>query len=190
MARRNLLTRDERERLFLPRTDHFSIVRNYTLPVEDLEMIGRRRGATNRLGLAAHLALLREPGFGLRANSDIPEAVLNYLAAQLYVSPDEFASYGYRPQTRTDHSAIAAEYLGLRPFTRDHLTHAIELAARAAMQSDRGANSGRSSSTGLTPDASSLSMRPGRRPTWPRCEAGPRSASGSTPRCPTAIGRR
>ena len=26
MARRNLLTRDERERLFQPRTDHFSIV--------------------------------------------------------------------------------------------------------------------------------------------------------------------
>lgn len=32
--------------------------------------------------------------------------------------------------------------------------------------------------------------KPGRRPTWPRCEAGPRSARGSTPRCPAAIGRR
>jgi TnpA family transposase len=83
MARRNLLTRDERERLFLPRTDHFSIIRNYTLASEDLDIIGKRRGAVNRLGIAAHLALLRHPGFGLRVNSDVPEAVLNYLAVQL-----------------------------------------------------------------------------------------------------------
>jgi len=44
MARRNLLTRDERERLFLPRTDHFSIIRNYTLASEDLDIIGKRCG--------------------------------------------------------------------------------------------------------------------------------------------------
>lgn len=77
MARRNLLTREERERLFLPRTDHFSIIRNYTLTVEDLDIIGKRRGPVNRLGIAAHLALLRHPGFGLRTNSDIPDAILN-----------------------------------------------------------------------------------------------------------------
>lgn len=41
MARRNLLTREERERLFLPRTDHFSIIRNYTLTAEDLDVIGK-----------------------------------------------------------------------------------------------------------------------------------------------------
>ena len=83
MARRNLLAQDERDRLFLPRIDNFSIIRNYTLAPDDLALIGRRRGAVNRLGIAAHLALLRHPGFGLRINSDVPESVLNYLAAQL-----------------------------------------------------------------------------------------------------------
>ncbi|WP_237449851.1 DUF4158 domain-containing protein [Novosphingobium silvae] len=110
MARRNLLTREERERLFLPRTDHFSIIRNYTLTVEDLDIIGKRRGPVNRLGIAAHLALLRHPGFGLRTNSDIPDAILNYLSAQLGVAPGTYGAYGQRPQTRTDHSSIAADY--------------------------------------------------------------------------------
>lgn len=90
MEQRNLLKREERERLFLQRTDHFSIIRNYTLSTEDLDIIGKRRGATNRLGLAAHLALLRHPGFGLRTNSEIPDAVLTYMAAQLCVSPRVF----------------------------------------------------------------------------------------------------
>lgn len=144
MARRNLLTREERERLFLPRTDHFSIIRNYTLTVEDLDIIGKRRGPVNRLGIAAHLALLRHPGFGLRTNSDIPDAILNYLSAQLGVAPGTYGAYGQRPQTRTDHSSIAADYLGLRPFTRADVAHAIELAARAAMRSDRGETIARS----------------------------------------------
>ena len=45
MARRNLLAQDERDRLFLPRIDNFSIIRNYTLAPDDLALIGRRRGA-------------------------------------------------------------------------------------------------------------------------------------------------
>lgn len=107
------------------------------MAAEDLDVIGRRRSAVNQLGIAAHLALLRHPGFGLSTNSDISEAILNYLAAQLCVRSDLFATYGQRPQTRTDHSLIAAEYLGLRPFTRNDVPNAIELAARAAMRSDR-----------------------------------------------------
>jgi TnpA family transposase len=144
MARRDLLTQEDRERLFLPRTDHFSIIKNYTLSTEDLDVIGRRRGPVNQLGVAAHLALLRHPGFGLRTNSDIPEAVLSYLAAQICVPPEVFVSYGQRQQTRTDHSLTAAEYLELRPFTRADVTHAIEVAARAAMLSDRGETIARS----------------------------------------------
>lgn len=54
MARRNLLTREDRERLFLPRTDQFSIIKNYTLSAEDLDLIGKRRGAVNRLGVDCH----------------------------------------------------------------------------------------------------------------------------------------
>lgn len=64
MARRNLLTREERERLFLPRTDHFSIIRNYTLTVEDLDIIGKRRGPVNRLGMLLTLPYCGILGLG------------------------------------------------------------------------------------------------------------------------------
>ncbi|MBS0276123.1 MAG: DUF4158 domain-containing protein, partial [Proteobacteria bacterium] len=138
MARRNLLTRDERERLFEPRTDHFSVVRNYTLPPEDLEMIGKRRSDANRIGIAAHLAMLRHPGFGLQMDNDVPAPVIDYLAAQIFVPKEAFQVYGQRPQTRTDHAALAAEHLGLRNFRREDIAYAIQLAARAAARSDRG----------------------------------------------------
>ena len=140
MARRNLLSRHELERLILLRTDHFSIVRNCTLPTEDLDAIGKRRGGVNRLGVAVHLVLPRRSGLGLRTNSDIPipQAILSYLAAQLCVSPDIFEHYGQRPQTQTDHSAAAANILGLHPFTRTDVAYAIDLACRTAMLSDRG----------------------------------------------------
>ena len=87
MARRRLLTGDERRRLFDPPDDEAGIIANYTLAAEDIELIGRRYGATNRLGLASHIALMRHPGFGLPSENDVPTSIIQYLAAQLYVDP-------------------------------------------------------------------------------------------------------
>src|SRR3546814_12391538 len=101
MARRRLLTRDERRRLFDPPSDEAGIIGNYTLSSGDIELIGRGYGAPNRLGLACHMALMRHPGFGLSSDSDIPAALLQYLPAQLYVDPSAFATYGQHPQTNT-----------------------------------------------------------------------------------------
>lgn len=75
MARRNLLTNEERRRLFEPRVDELPLIRNYTLSIDDLDIIGNRRGNANRLGIAAQLSLLRFPGFGLRTNEDLPLAL-------------------------------------------------------------------------------------------------------------------
>src|SRR3546814_6318045 len=46
---------------------------------------------------------MRHPGFGLQPDVDVPDAVLHYLAAQLFVDVDAFADYGQRAQTRNDH---------------------------------------------------------------------------------------
>src|SRR3546814_19686546 len=56
----------------------------------------------------------------------------------MYVDPCAFATYGQRPQTRNDHADIVARYLGLRSFRRDDIPLALELAAKAAQQTDRG----------------------------------------------------
>lgn len=138
MARRRFLTGDERHRLFNPPTSESAIIAQYTLSSEDMEFAGRRYGATNRLGLAAHIALMRHPGFGLATEKDIPERIIEYLAAQLFVDAAAFANYGERAQTRNDHAEIVACYLDLRAFRRSDIPLALSLAAKAAERTDRG----------------------------------------------------
>ena len=138
MARRRLLTEDERQRLFDPPASELAIIAHYTLSAEDMELAGRRYGATNRLGLAAQIALMRHPGFGLQADDDVPKRVLQYLAAQLFVDAAAFNRYGERAQTRNDHAEIVASYLGLRAFRRSDIPLALALAANAAQRTDRG----------------------------------------------------
>lgn len=93
MARRRLLTGEERRRLFDIPDDETAIVAHYTLGTEDLELVGRRYRPANRLGLATQIALMRHPGFGLQPDTVVPDAVLHYLAAQLFVDVDAFADY-------------------------------------------------------------------------------------------------
>jgi len=59
MARRRLLTGEERRRLFDIPDDETAIVGHYTLAAEDLELVGRRYRPPNRLGLATQIALMR-----------------------------------------------------------------------------------------------------------------------------------
>lgn len=138
MARRRLLTGDERRRLFDPPVQETAIIGHYTLSAEDVELVGRRYGPANRLGLAAQIALMRHPGFGLQPEIGLPDVILQYLAAQLFVDPSSFSAYGQRAQTRTAHADLVARYLGIRPFRRGDLALALNLAAQAAEYTDRG----------------------------------------------------
>src|SRR3546814_9782217 len=75
---------------------------------------------------------MRHPGFGLQPEIGLPDVILQYLAAQLFVDPSSFSAYGQRAQTRTDHADLVARYLGIRPFRRGDLALALNLAAQAA----------------------------------------------------------
>ena len=138
MERRRLLNGDERLRLFDPPVQETAIIGHYTLSAEDVELVGRRYGPANRLGLAAQIALMRHPGFGLQPEIGLPDVILQYLAAQLFVDPSSFSAYGQRAQTRTDHADLVARYLGIRPFRRGDLALALNLPAQAAEYTDRG----------------------------------------------------
>ncbi|GAN14547.1 putative transposase [Sphingomonas paucimobilis NBRC 13935] len=81
---------------------------------------------------------MRHPGFGLQPEIGLPDVILQYLAAQLFVDPSSFSAYGQRAQTRTDHADLVARYLGIRPFRRGDLALALNLAAQAAEYTDRG----------------------------------------------------
>ena len=65
MGRRNLLSAEERVRLFGVPTERDALARLYTFEPRDLDLIRRRREDRNRLGFAVQLALVRHPGLTL-----------------------------------------------------------------------------------------------------------------------------
>lgn len=142
MGRRDLLSADERRRIFGVPNHRDDLARLYTFEPADLELIGTRRQARNRLGFAMQLALLRHPGLTLAQVLTLPDIDLEPLAAfvarQLGIDPGLFERYGARDQTRTDHARDVAAVLGLRPPSRADLPLMIEAAASAAWSTEKG----------------------------------------------------
>jgi uncharacterized protein DUF4158 len=149
VGRQDLLSDDERRRLFgLPESEA-ELIRYYTLSLADLDLVAERHGARNRLGFAVQLCLLRHPGFGLRSGEQVPEPLLDYLAHQLGVPGAAFQDYSRRAQTRLDHASEIAALLGLRAFTRADLPLALDCAAAAAWSTDKGEPIARATMDGL-----------------------------------------
>ena len=143
MARRSLLTAEERRRLFEPPTSDREIATRYTLSPEDLDWIEERRRPANKLGAAVQLALLRHPGFGWAASTPVAPTLLNFIAEQIHVPPEALANYGGRGQTRSEHLTALHARLGLRAFSRSDLRLAIAIAADAARSTDKAVRSSR-----------------------------------------------
>src|SRR3546814_13825138 len=99
MARRRLLTGEERRRLFDIPHDETAIVGHYTLAAEDPELVARRDRPANRLGLATQIALMRHPGFGMPTAIHVPGAVLHHPVAHIFITFTPFASYPQPRQT-------------------------------------------------------------------------------------------
>ena len=138
MARRGLLNDAEWREIFAVPHHQADLIRHYTLSANDIEVANGRYGASNRLGFAVQLCLLRYPGFGLRVDEDVPGELLAYIAHQLGVSSASFDRYGRRSQTRQDHGRQIAHLLGLRAFMRDDVACLIEVAGAAAWSTDKG----------------------------------------------------
>ena len=138
MARRQLLTDEERLALLGIPPDAESLARLFTLSRSDRDLVAERRGDANCLGCAVQLALLRHPGTALAYFDQPPDALVTWMAGQLDIPAAAFAEYARRPQTMTDHARQLAATLGLRPPTMADLPPMIEAAAEAARGTDRG----------------------------------------------------
>ena len=114
MARRPLLSGEERRLFFGVPADPDAVARQYTFTRSDQDRVAGRRGAANRLGFAVQLALLRHPGMGLAQMEEPIDALVEWLAARLGISATSFTDYASRPQTMTDHALMLAAMLGLR----------------------------------------------------------------------------
>jgi TnpA family transposase len=138
LARRQLLTDEERQVLLGIPPDADSLARLFTLSRLDRNLVAERRGDANRLGCAVQLALLRHPGTALAYLDQPTDALVTWMAGQLDIPAAVFAEYARRPQTMTDHARQLAATLGLRTPTMADVPQMIEVAAEAARSTDRG----------------------------------------------------
>ena len=119
MAHRKILTTRQEEAIFgLPR-DRALLMQYYTLAVDDLKLIARKRRAHNKLGFALQLCALRYPGRWLEVGEFIPPQVLGYLAEQIDISSLELENYAIREETRREHLIEIRQVYGYKMYTRD-----------------------------------------------------------------------
>ncbi len=90
--------------------------RFFLLDDGDLGLVGRRRGDHNRLGFAVQLATVRFVGTFLADPGDVPDEVVEYVAAQLDVAAASMATYTQREKTRLEHQWEIAREVGYRDF--------------------------------------------------------------------------
>lgn len=138
MAGRRILTPSTREALFGLPLDPHSLQQYYLLSGQDLNVIRTRRGDSNQLGMAIHIALLRYPGQGWQEGRPLPEVFVRWLADQIGSRATNLESYGLRDATRFEHKMLAIEYLGLRVFIPEDWKMALTLATHVSFETDDG----------------------------------------------------
>jgi TnpA family transposase len=115
------------------------IARYYTLSVDDLKIINRRRRSHNRLGFAVQLCYLRFPGRPFSSGEQIPEPVLSYIASQLSVDPSVIAEYGReREPTRSEHLREIEKAFGFRHFNVSTYKEITKWLLPIALSTDKG----------------------------------------------------
>jgi hypothetical protein len=138
MARRDLLTPDERQTLFGVPTNRNNLARHYMLSSQDLALVAKRRGDTSQIGFAVQLGLLRHPGFGFTLDAGAPTELVAFMGEQIGVPVTAFERYASRPATASVHARQAEAALGLRPPVNADLPLLIDAATKAAWATDRG----------------------------------------------------
>ena len=109
----------------------------FTLSELDLRQIPTKTSAANRLGFALRLLLLRFLGFQLTGLSNLPPAVVNYVAGQISVLPEDLDAYGERDATQTAHRQAVENYLGFKHPTPDDFERFDQWLLERALEHDR-----------------------------------------------------
>ncbi len=110
MPRRNLLSSEQRIRLFAIPIDPAEMARHYVLTSDDLAVIRTKRRPINRLGFAIQLCLFRYPGQGMGPGEHLPPEMIAFTAQQLGMSSGKFGDYALRDQTRREHAVELQKY--------------------------------------------------------------------------------
>ena len=106
MPRRKVLAESQRQLFEQIPAEPIYLAQHYTLSPDDIDLINQRRRASNRLGFAIQLCLMRYPGRSLRASEQLPEAFIEFVAGQIKDHPTEFIDYAQRDETRREHQLL------------------------------------------------------------------------------------
>jgi Domain of unknown function (DUF4158) len=137
MARRRLLSDELLAPFWAWASDERTIVRHYTLSLADLDLIAKKRTASNRLGFAVLMCGMRFPGRVLDVAETPPAAVLAFIADQVGVTPAQFATYRQRLTNRREHIAELIAILGCRAFDTDAYRELLAVAVSLAQGTPR-----------------------------------------------------
>ena len=142
MARRRLLSDEQLAPFWAWASDERAIVRQYTLSRADLDLIAKKRTASNQLGFAVLMCGMRFPGRVLDVAETPPAAVLAFIADQVGLPPAQFATYRQRPTNRREHVAELMASLGCRAFDTDAYRELLALAVSLAQGTPRAERAG------------------------------------------------
>ncbi|WP_196844479.1 MULTISPECIES: Tn3 family transposase [unclassified Cryobacterium] len=125
---------------FVGVVSELDLARFFFLDDDDLMIVGRRRGAANRLGFAVQLGTVRYLGSFLDDPTAVPGNVVEFVSRQLGIAaPGVFAEYSVRPKTGYEHGWEIVEAYGYRrtsdPVVLGELT--CFLAARTNTRTER-----------------------------------------------------
>ena len=125
---------------FVGSVSELDLERFFFLDDDDLTIVGRRRGAANRLGFAVQLGTVRYLGCFLDDPTGVPGNVVEFVSRQLGIAgPTVFEEYSVRAKTGYEHGWEIAEAYGYRrtsdPVVLGEFTGF--LAARTATRTER-----------------------------------------------------
>jgi len=113
--------------------------RYFHLDATDRALIDVRRGAHNRLGFAVQLGTVRFLGRFLPDPTELPTAVVVYVAGQIDSDPGALKAYASRRSTQWEHAEQIARAYGYRDFSDPTVQADLTgwLTARARTTTDR-----------------------------------------------------
>jgi TnpA family transposase len=103
MPHRALLSSEQRIRLFAIPVDPAEMARHYVLGTQDQALVRAKRRASNRLGFAIQLCVLRYPGRAVDPTESLPASMLSFVASQIGIDPLLYGDYARRAETRREH---------------------------------------------------------------------------------------
>ena len=138
MARRSILSVQERQSLLAIPDNQAEFFRQYHLTDTDLSFINQRRGDANRLGFAILLCYMRYPGMILGVNQTPDPSLLAFTAHQLKVLPTSWENYSHREKTRREHVAHIQQMYGYNSFSRHNYQQYVTFLTQISIDTDKG----------------------------------------------------